>query len=70
MRIDCGNSKEAKRRLNNMWHPWFAWFPVRVGPHHCVWLGIIERRYNKWSQQGSYDYRPAQGALNWWRTWA
>lgn len=26
------------------WHPWFAWWPVRVGPNDCRWLEQVARR--------------------------
>lgn len=29
--------------LNRDWHPWFAWYPVRLGST-TVWLETIERK--------------------------
>jgi hypothetical protein len=26
------------------WHPWFAWYPVRVSPTEKAWLTIVDRR--------------------------
>ena len=50
MKFDCGDTKEVKwkkRRIElETWKPWFAWYPVRVGPRSCVWLEIIESRYD------------------------
>lgn len=46
MKIDCGQSKLAKNRHLTDWHPWFAWFPVRLGENDCRWLEVIERKYD------------------------
>ena len=40
MKFDCGKTIDEMKD----WHPWFAWHPVRVGPHDCRWLETIERR--------------------------
>jgi len=49
MRFNCGLSDEEKV----VWHRWFAWKPVKVGPHDCRWLEYVERRVS---------WRPATGA--------
>lgn len=27
-----------------IWHRWFAWYPVRLGPHDVRWMETVERR--------------------------
>lgn len=48
MRLNCGPSYEerlfAKFTRLNVWHPWFAWFPVRVAKRDCRWLENVERK--------------------------
>jgi hypothetical protein len=34
--------KRAKKDKTK-WHTWFAWHPVRIGPH-LAWLEFVERR--------------------------
>lgn len=51
------------------WHPWFAWFPVRIttesGTAYIVWLEHIERRvlpstYDEWPEY-RFTRRPEEG---------
>lgn len=47
------------------WHRWFAWYPVRVGPHHLVWWERVERRGTpERDNYGGYyyvwEYRPLE----------
>ena len=75
MKLDCGNSAAAAHRASEMWHKWFAWYPVYVGPHNCQWLARVERKrrrnpYYMPSVGGlsSYwfnQYRPWTGRLVW-----
>ena len=43
------------------WHPWFAWYPVRVynddATDHRVWLETIERKHNGSAEHGAWAYR-------------
>lgn len=54
MKFNCGLSalEKAKVRYHKQkekwhsishWHPVFAWFPTRVGPHDCRWLEYVAR---------------------------
>lgn len=44
MKLNCGHSAKARFRRKHMWHLWFAWHPVRVGPKDCRWLERVERK--------------------------
>jgi len=49
MKFDCGKRTReqkitARNRCLKWWHPWFAWFPVWIGPHDCRWLEKVHRR--------------------------
>jgi hypothetical protein len=44
MRWDCGLTWEEKKEAKERWHLWFAWHPVRLGPHDCRWLETVERK--------------------------
>lgn len=44
MKFDCGESWLVKKARLERWHPWFAWFPVRIGNHDCRWWETIERK--------------------------
>ncbi len=50
MKFNCGESKCAELQRDwkekTTWHKWFAWFPVRISESECVWLEIIEQKYN------------------------
>ena len=41
------------------WHPWFAWYPVRLLTTQWAWFRMVRYRKNpkpsKWSY-GGYDY--------------
>jgi hypothetical protein len=34
----------AKRAHKMRWHPWYAWFPVRLRDNDCRWLEWVERK--------------------------
>ena len=58
MRFDCGETWSEKwtRRCN--WHPWFAWYPVRIhGTHDCRWLETVERKFISAYPCGEFEYR-------------
>jgi hypothetical protein len=66
MRWDCGPTWEEIKAAREQWHPWFAWYPVRVGPRDCRWLERVERKGTCWEfifrgSPWSYEYRSAQG---------
>lgn len=75
MKFDCGNSYAAATRASQMWHKWFAWYPVYTAPHKCVWLEYVERkrRLNPYYSPsiGCFNspwrnfYRPWTGRLVW-----
>lgn len=44
MKFDCGETLAEKYERQSQWHPWFAWFPVKVGSHDCRWLETVQRR--------------------------
>ena len=39
-----GDRWRAAHAHLTMWHPWFAWRPVRLQDHDCRWLEWVERR--------------------------
>lgn len=61
MRFDCGETIEERSKRLEEWHLWFAWYPVRVGPHDCRWLEYVERRmtFFSWGVCGEWlqEYR-------------
>ncbi len=32
-----------KAKQSEVWKPWFAWYPVKVGDKDCRWLEWVER---------------------------
>lgn len=44
MKFDSGPTPEEYAADKMKWRPWFAWFPVQVGPHDSRWLEMVERR--------------------------
>lgn len=44
MKFDCGESATERFERLSQWHPWFAWFPVKVGSRDCRWLETVQRR--------------------------
>jgi hypothetical protein len=62
MKLDCGKRsrpvrRELRIRAKCLWHIWYAWFPVRVGPHDCRWLEPVQRRgtyHENWGEGGDY----------------
>jgi hypothetical protein len=64
MKLNCASAAVRHLRLakeRGQWHPWFAWYPVRIGDECCAWLELVERRGEYWSDPyGSgwdYEYR-------------
>ena len=66
MRFDCGKRNSYQKHMLRLralhwWHKWYAWFPVRVGPHDCRWLETVERRGERWVSWGgsgwTWEYR-------------
>src|SRR4051812_9520112 len=45
MRFNCGPTMQERFQRKLKWHPWFAWFPVRLmDTNQCVWLEVVERQ--------------------------
>lgn len=44
----------SKLRDREIWHPWFAWFPVRVGDAR-VWLEVVDRKLVYHHEYCPYD---------------
>ena len=64
MRFNCdrwSDHLDARWAASLIWHPWFAWRPVKVGDNDCRWL---ERVWCKRSVEGwygtsdSWKYKP------------
>lgn len=60
----------AKERALRMWHPWFAWRPVRVPErgNTIVWLETVEVRCWQWFDYGgsgwTWQYRDLKEATS------
>jgi hypothetical protein len=51
MKLNCGETRQAKIKRLEQWHDWFAWHPVRLGENHCRWLETIQRKGSlKWGE--------------------
>jgi len=48
----------AKHRALQMWHKWFAWFPIRIGKkkNRLIWLEYVMRRGEYWTSWGEDGY--------------
>jgi hypothetical protein len=58
MKWDCGPTPQERAERMRNWHVWFAWYPVRVGPHDCRWLENVERTV-EWCYDCRFvNYRP------------
>ena len=47
MRFNCKTREhkiEEKRQQVQSWHQWFAWHPIRLGPHECMWCEVVWRK--------------------------
>jgi hypothetical protein len=63
------------KRNDRVWHPWFAWFPVRIdwvdkGTTHettWMWLRMVERKWcpGGYMDLGGYTYRRGKFSLSW-----
>lgn len=69
MKFDCDKRADriALRYLRRSeWHRWFAWYPVRLGPHDCRWLEWVECKGTYWHAYDSdgwdWKYRPIGAA--------
>lgn len=62
MKFNCGLSAEEKWEYKKKWHPWFAWYPVRIGHRDCRWLEYVDRKYVfhcfDMGAFGEYKYAP------------
>jgi hypothetical protein len=60
MKFDCGptyverherrqKAWEDYKASREQWHPYFCWWPKRIGSNDCRWLETVERRgyYNE-----------------------
>jgi len=59
MKLNCGLTRKEKKKLEEEWHDWFAWRPIRVGSDECLWFETVERRLLGVSWEGIrvYEYR-------------
>jgi len=39
-----GDRWRARHAHLTVWHPWFAWYPVRLKDHNCRWFEWVEQR--------------------------
>ena len=65
MKFDCGKRsrslrRELRIRARKWWHPWYAWYPVRIGKHDCRWLELVWRK-------GKYQHDWDGGGWWFWR---
>lgn len=44
MKFDLGETRAEMLARKEKWHKWFAWRPVRVGPHDYRWLEFVCRQ--------------------------
>lgn len=47
MKFNCDyfkDRKRLKRERQNLWHPWFAWYPVRISHGDCRLFEKVYRR--------------------------
>lgn len=63
MKFDCDSRRdrrEAKRKARKAalreWHPYFAWFPVRLAHGDCRFLETVERRFVTFSSAWDYGF--------------
>lgn len=63
MKFNCGTPLTPNQKFDHacakylVWHKWFAWYPVRVGPNDCRWLEVVYRQYDRVS---SWDNKPRE----------
>lgn len=58
MKFDCGLTWREKYERLISWHPWFAWYPVRIGQtHDCVWWEYVERKGESGYNGMAFEYR-------------
>lgn len=61
MKFDCGETHKEKNARLNVWHRWFAWYPVIISDHDCRWLEWVMRRgelLHQWDDSWwSWSYR-------------
>lgn len=83
MKFDCGRTLQEKAadrwkaekewaEAMKKWHPYFAWYPKRVGSHDCRWLEWIECK-GTWIDYGLdgcywvWEYRAAKPRGKLWK---
>jgi hypothetical protein len=42
--LDKEIKKLNKKTRRKVWHSWFVWYPIRVGPSEVIWLETVLRR--------------------------
>jgi hypothetical protein len=50
---------EERKKYEDKWLDWYAWYPVGIDEDYIVWLHTIERRrnyYRDYDMQFDYDY--------------
>jgi hypothetical protein len=52
MKFDCGPTWQEKFDAKKRWHLWFAWHPVRLASHDCIWLEYVERKGTNYYDSG------------------
>lgn len=72
MKINCGLSEDELYHIDHQerynwikehekWHPYFTFWPRRVGHRDCRWLEWIQRRLTDGGYYSPlWDYRPKQ----------
>lgn len=49
---------EEKKKYEDKWLDWYAWYPIGIDDRYIVWLQTIERRRNYYTQVDyNYSYR-------------
>lgn len=56
MKLECGKSWAAKVKYLEQWHPFFPFFPRRVGEYDCRAFEWIERKGELMHGYESGDY--------------
>lgn len=66
MKFDCGPTYEEVIEARSKWHPFFAIWPRRVGPHDCRCFEWIERKgtfHSNWADEyWVWEYRAMEAA--------
>jgi len=62
MRIKSMSTRKKLQR-DKQWHPWFAWYPVRINDDELTWLEIVDRRLDflvPWCTNWEYRERSSK----------